>query len=48
MPPGYGFSLLDDKNGGAIYLNLETQAEAEGARKRVAEEFARAKRAILG
>ena len=45
---GYGFSLQDDKNNGAIYLTFETQAEAEEARKLVAEAFARAKRAILG
>ena len=49
MPPGgYGFSLVDDTNSGALYLTFETHAEAEDARKLVAEAFARAKRAILG
>jgi hypothetical protein len=47
MPPGgYGFSLVDDKNGGVIYLTFETQAEAEDARKLVTEAFAKATRAI--
>jgi hypothetical protein len=45
---GYGFSLLDDKNDGAIFLTFETEAEAKEARKLVAEAFSRAKRAIAG
>jgi hypothetical protein len=47
MPPGgYGFGLQDDKNDGVIYLIFGTQAEAEDARKLVAEAFAMATRAI--
>jgi hypothetical protein len=43
---GYGFSLLDDKGSGGIYLTYETHAQAEEARKPVVQALAKAKRAI--